>query len=703
MFNKNMNKNICKINNKNFNKFIILSVVILLLSFFSFPLYLISQPLEQQYSEEQLNSDKISDKQTSAENENLKTNSFSSNDIIVKEVDTAGFPSISVYIDFKDDSSLGSLELENRNFILYENKTAVKDFDVRKISEISEPIGIVLVLDTSGSMKGKPINDAIEAAATFINEMRGIDRIAVVGFADEVTVYSNFTSNKEQLRSVINNMSASGETSLFDGVETGLELFNITNYFKHKYIIVLSDGADTISKSGVNDVIINAGAKGVIIYSIALLSGEFNPEDIQNISESTGGTLLQTENSEDLIGFYKNISEKIRNQYKLSYTSSFPNEKTFNLQIVIEKSGVKDFITISYENPFSIVSESAVLVSTQDSQSVASIKIIDIWWMKLIIYILIFVSVTLLIYIGSIIMIPSKQDLKNGTNLHLYNISDKGLIPDSDENKKRFRFSSKFLNFLSKVFARRGFGDLFEQKLRRAGISISGSRFVAFHIISVIIATLTVFLLTKNFLTTLVVVLFIILAPFLVINFKTGQRIKKFNEQLPDTLQLIEGALKAGYSLNQSLGMVINETKPPISDEFRFTINEIRMGLTEKDALENMAKRINSELFNWVVLAINIQRDVGGNLAEIMDIIANTIREKDRVLRQIKALTAEGKLSAYVLIGLPIILGVALSILNREYISVLFTTRIGLLMIFLAMGLMIAGIIWIMRIIKIDY
>jgi tight adherence protein B len=116
-----------------------------------------------------------------------------------------------------------------------------------------------------------------------------------------------------------------------------------------------------------------------------------------------------------------------------------------------------------------------------------------------------------------------------------------------------------------------------------------------------------------------------------------------------------------------------------------------------------MAKRINSELFNWVVLAVNIQRDVGGNLAEIMDIIANTIREKDRVLRQIKALIAEGKLSAYVLIGLPIILGVVLSILNREYISVLFTTKIGILMIFLAAGLMIAGILWIMRIIKIDY
>jgi tight adherence protein B len=149
--------------------------------------------------------------------------------------------------------------------------------------------------------------------------------------------------------------------------------------------------------------------------------------------------------------------------------------------------------------------------------------------------------------------------------------------------------------------------------------------------------------------------------------------------------------------------MVVKETKPPISEEFTQVLNEVRMGSSEKDALDNMSKRINSELFSWVVLAINIQREVGGNLAEIMDIIANTIREKERVLRQIKALTAEGKLSAYVLIGLPIILGIVLSIMNREYISVLFTTKIGFVMLILAAGLMVAGIMWIIRIVKIEY
>ena len=698
-----MSKIINNTKNKKFILFITLATTVLFLGMFSFPLCLISQTSEEQYYLEKSSQKEISSEQTPDDMVNNENENNSSDEIIVKEVDTAGFPFISIYINFKEGSRLGSLELDNSNFIVLENESAVKDFQVKKVGEISEPIGIVLVLDTSGSMKGKPIDDAIKAAVTFVEEMRGIDRIAVVGFADEVRVYSNFTSDKEQLKSSINNLLASGETSLFDGIQTGLGLFSSMNYLKHKYIIVLSDGADTISKSSVNDVIFNSKAKDVIIYSIALLSGEFNPDDIKNISESTGGELLQTADSNDLANLYSNISEKIRNQYKLSYRSLFPNEKIFNLQIFVEESEIKDSINITYENPFNPVGGSTVLSNTQDSQSIANIMIKDIWWIKLIIYVLIFISVTLFIYIGSNIMIPNKQEGKKGTNLYLYNISDSNFLSEPKVTKNKSSKSKKFSNFILRIFAKRGFADLFEQRLRRAGMSISGSKFVAIHIISVVIVTLCVFFLTKNFLITLAAILFVILVPFLALSFKTGQRIKKFNEQLPDTLQLIEGALKAGYSLNQSLGMVINETKPPISDEFRTTMNEIRMGLLEKDALENMAKRINSELFNWVVLAVNIQRDVGGNLAEIMDIIANTIREKDRVLRQIKALTAEGKLSAYVLIGLPIILGVVLSVLNREYISVLFTTKIGLLMLFLAAGLMIAGILWIMRIIKIDY
>jgi tight adherence protein B len=370
------------------------------------------------------------------------------------------------------------------------------------------------------------------------------------------------------------------------------------------------------------------------------------------------------------------------------------------IQLFINKSNITDSIKVYYKNPlFALLSSN--IVST--NQKPFYLLIFNIWWVKLILFAFIFASVTLMIYILSTAIIPTKNVLKSRTDGYLYSLTGKGTEKESDDKKQKTRILSGFSNFIIRTTARRGFAELFEQKLRRAGMSIKGSEFVTLHIISVVLITLIVNYITKSLPITFLAAMLMIFIPFLFINFKTGQRIKKFNEQLPDTLQLIEGSLKAGYSLNQSIGMVVNETKPPMSDEFRMTLGEIRMGLPEKEAMDNMALRIKSDLFNWVVMAINIQRDVGGNLAEVMDIIANTIREKDRILRQIRSLTAEGKLSAYILIGLPIILAGVLAMLNRSYISVLYTTSMGIVILVFAIVLMIAGIIWILRIIKIDY
>jgi tight adherence protein B len=221
--------------------------------------------------------------------------------------------------------------------------------------------------------------------------------------------------------------------------------------------------------------------------------------------------------------------------------------------------------------------------------------------------------------------------------------------------------------------------------------------------ISLIIIGIGTQFLLRNILVTILAFLAVLLVPFVIINYKENQKIKKFNDQLPDTLQLISGSMKSGYSFNQAISMVVDETKPPVSVEFKRALNEIRMGSAEKDALQNMAKRINSENFTWMVMAINVQREVGGNLAEVMEIIADTIRERDRVMNQIKALTAEGRISAYILIALPITMGLMLTVLNKGYIGLLVTTKIGFVMIGVAAFLMIVGIFWIIKIVRIKY
>ena len=620
-------------------------------------------------------------------------------DITVARTDIDDYPKVNIYLDFKEDSELGLLDLSEENFGVFENDEKINLTSVERIASVPEPIGVVLVLDTSGSMKGEPIEDAGSAASLFMDEMRPIDEFAVVGFADSITIYSSFTSNRKNLRDSISQIVAEGETSLFDGIIIALDQFKKRDEIKHRYLIVLSDGTDTVSKLTAQDVIDKAQKEDVTIYSIALMSYDFNPTDIGNISRSTNGELFIAANSKELKELYKFISRRIRNQYKISYTSLWPNTDPINVKIVVEKSELTSSIRTNYVNPFYTPDPTKIVKENRPSY----LALFDIWWVKIIIYATIFIGVVLFLYIFILLILPRRQLLRQRTEFYGYKPTKRNLEAEIREKKGKVGFFDRLVIFVSKFASKRGFGELFELRLQRAGMSIRSSEFITLHIISIVVVSLIVYFLTRNYLLTFLVFIIITLIPFLLLNIRTAQRLRRFHEQLPDTLQLISGSLKAGYSFNQAISMVVEESKPPISDEFKRVLSEIRMGLSDREALENMAVRINSEHFNWVVMSVNVQREVGGNLAEVMEIISNTIRERDKVMNQIKALTSEGKLSAYILIALPILLGIYLSFINREYISLLITTKIGLAMIGIAVLLMIAGIIWMLRIIRVEY
>jgi len=162
------------------------------------------------------------------------------------------------------------------------------------------------------------------------------------------------------------------------------------------------------------------------------------------------------------------------------------------------------------------------------------------------------------------------------------------------------------------------------------------------------------------------------------------------------------GSLRAGYSLLQAVTAVVDESRPPISTEFRRVLAEARLGLPLEEALEKMAERVGSESFSWTVMAINIQREVGGNLAEVLDILADTLRDRERVRGQIKTLTAEGRLSAAILIILPFALTLMLLVVNPVYMSLLFTHPVGWMMIILTVIFMTVGIIWVKGVVAIE-
>ena len=190
--------------------------------------------------------------------------------------------------------------------------------------------------------------------------------------------------------------------------------------------------------------------------------------------------------------------------------------------------------------------------------------------------------------------------------------------------------------------------------------------------------------------------------PWFFLGFKAKRRIKAFQAALPDTLQLMAGSLSAGLSLAQSTDTIVREGTEPITSEFKRVIVESRLGVPLEDAMEGVAERMESRDFEWVVMAIRIQREVGGNLAELLLTVAGTLREREYIRRHVRALSAEGRLSCYVLGGLPPGFLAYLALSKWSYVEPLFTTPIGYAPLGGMAVLLTVGIVWMSKVSKVE-
>jgi tight adherence protein B len=183
---------------------------------------------------------------------------------------------------------------------------------------------------------------------------------------------------------------------------------------------------------------------------------------------------------------------------------------------------------------------------------------------------------------------------------------------------------------------------------------------------------------------------------------RCGARLRRFEEQFPEALDLLSRAIRAGHAFQTAMGMVADELPPPVGPEFKKTFDQQNFGLPLKDALNELSVRINILDVRFFVTAVIIQRDTGGNLAEILDNLAHVVRERFKIRRQVRVHTAHGRFTGYVLLALPAALAVALSIENPEAMELLFKERMGQLMVMGAIVMQTIGFFWIRQVIKIE-
>jgi tight adherence protein B len=244
---------------------------------------------------------------------------------------------------------------------------------------------------------------------------------------------------------------------------------------------------------------------------------------------------------------------------------------------------------------------------------------------------------------------------------------------------------------LDKAVAKRSFAASIARDLARANLKITVAEYLMIHAILLLVGGALSFLLTASLIGTMIIACGVLFLPRLYVEMRQARRLSAFNNQLADTSSLMANSLRSGYSLLQSMELVAREGPSPTSEEFQRVVREVGLGLTPEQALANLVRRVNSDDLDLMVSAINIQHEVGGNLAQILDSISHTIRERVRIKGEIKTLTAQVGCSGKVVTTLPIGLTAVLFLLNSAYIGQIFQPGIVLCLPATAAGGMVAG------------
>jgi tight adherence protein B len=237
--------------------------------------------------------------------------------------------------------------------------------------------------------------------------------------------------------------------------------------------------------------------------------------------------------------------------------------------------------------------------------------------------------------------------------------------------------------------------------LERAGWAMGIGDFLAAAILLALVGGLSVGVLQSPILGA-VTALVLLVTPFVVLSAAGRKRLGRIQGQLPDVLTILASSLRAGHSFLQALDSVAQEIDEPAASEFARTLSEIRLGRKMDDALTALAARAGGQDLEWAVTAINIQRKVGGNLAEVLETVASTIRERQTIRRQVKVLSAEGRMSVWILFALPFGIASYLGVVNPEYLSVLTATTRGHVMLAIAGVLMLVGLVWMRKVVRLD-
>ncbi len=582
-------------------------------------------------------------------------------------------------------------------------RDAVPDLVVRESGAIVEntaPVrldadtafGIVLAIDASGSMEeGGAFQRAIDGARAFVENAGPDDQIGIVSFGDRVQVAQRLTSDEDALLDAIDGLGVGGGTAMYDGVREAVNLFRGSDLLP--FVVVLTDGKDTESTTTLDSAVALLDDAGAQLFAIGLESEEFDLGAIEALAERTGGTVRVAGTPAEIEEVYVETQEVLRRQFRTTFVSEVDRSGPIALTLTIGTTTTDATYQVGARLDSALQVEP---IPAPEPDGIAGLQSRTWLWVALALAVLA-VGGTVFAVGATVVRERSALD----TVLQPY--ADGFVAPDEDEDSLvTSAVLQRAVDLTGRFAERRGILTRVEDALERANLPLRAGEALFFYLVGVLLVFVLAALLTANVLGTVLFTAVAALLPPAIVSYLSGRRKRQFEMLLPDMLQLLASTLRAGYSLMQGVEAAAQEVSEPMRRELQRVVTESRLGMPLEQALDGVTQRMGSKDFDWAVMAIRIQREVGGNLAELLMTVSETMTERERLRRDINALTAEGRVSSVVLGLLPVGLGIAMYTINPDYIGGLFEDTLGTVLVIGAIVLMGFGFFWMSRIIKIE-
>lgn len=564
-----------------------------------------------------------------------------------------------------------------------ENGEPVSDLTVLPAGASGARLGVVLLLDASGSMRGAPIADAVAAARSFEAVRNAGEPLGILAFNSSARKLLPLTISRRKIDDALTGVPRLGDgTRIYDAVDAAvLMLFNAR--VSAGTIVLLSDGADTGSAKSAEEVVARARAAHVRVYTVGLRSKTYVAEPLQTLAQNLDGEYTEAADSSELSSIFHELGTRIANDYLVTYASSEGPEQKVNVALDIAGSPriVKRYATPPLPS----------YGSGEFSRSAA----VRFWGSPLTMLLVALLAAGLVALSASILLTqPRSRTLRRRMGEFVSIASaDEGAQDGPSMPDRVFTGAEKGLSHAR-------WWDRFNLELEIADVHMPAVQIVLWTFVGTIVAMWLLAVLLSGIFAVLGLGV-----PFIVrgmLKRKLRKVRNAFADQLPDSLQVLASALRAGHSLIGALAVVVEESAEPSKREFGRIVTDEQLGVPLEEALDRVAKRMASRDLDQVSVVAELQRRTGSNSAEVLDRVTETVRERFALRRLVKTLTAQGRMSRWVLTCLPLGLMLVIALLNPGYLHPLLHTGFGKVLLVMGAIMVTTGSLIIKQIVEIE-